>query len=627
MIREMRKVRIIGPAPYLDECIRVLHGLSVLHIETVPEAGVAEEAGFEKVPLEKDTLAEKEFLEKASDELRGIMSLMAPPAEYTVAEVGHGDVRPLFEEISRVGERLKELHATEDELTGELALVKRYERLLEGFAPVVSRLGGLKNFEIMGLVLERGRTDITGLLAEEVGKLTNRAYEMHTAVIDESTIGVVLLYPRKHSQAVHQLITGKSIGEMKLPEEYRDLTLVEALREMRLRKETLPSLIDNTTAEIRRLSKRWYGRTKGLSAAVDNTLEEIGALAYARRTRFAFMVEGYVPVSRYRELEGRIASAFSGRVLVGEVEVPEEERDRVPVLIENPRLIKPFEVFLAALPPPKYGSVDPTPFVAVFFPLFFGLIVGDVGYGGIILAAGLVLRRRFSGSGFLRDIFTVMSVCGASAVAFGFLFGEFFGDLAERLHLLHPILGHRIEALESLMVFTIGVGLGHVVLGFTIALVNKLSEGRLKEAGEKAAYLVVVAAFLALLASAGGYIPGVVFTPALVILALGLAALVVFEGVIGPLEFVKTLGNVLSYIRIMAVGTASVVMALVANRIGGLSESLVAGIIVAGLIHLLNIFLSVLSPVIQSMRLQYVEFMGKFYEGGGRSYRPFSRRV
>jgi V/A-type H+-transporting ATPase subunit I len=76
----------------------------------------------------------------------------------------------------------------------------------------------------------------------------------------------------------------------------------------------------------------------------------------------------------------------------------------------------------------------------------------------------------------------------------------------------------------------------------------------------------------------------------------------------------------------MAVGTASVVMALVANRIGSLSENLILGIIVAGLIHILNLLLSVISPSIQSMRLQYVEFFSKFYEGGGRKYTPFKKR-
>ncbi|HEY4706508.1 MAG TPA: V-type ATP synthase subunit I, partial [Thermodesulfobacteriota bacterium] len=110
------------------------------------------------------------------------------------------------------------------------------------------------------------------------------------------------------------------------------------------------------------------------------------------------------------------------------------------------------------------------------------------------------------------------------------------------------------------------------------------------------------------------------------ILAVSFIAFVALEGMLGPIEFIEALGHIVSYVRIMAVGTASVVMALVANRIGGLSESLVAGVALAAVIHALNLVLSILSPSIQSMRLQYVEFFSKFYEGGGRRYRPFKSR-
>jgi len=182
------------------------------------------------------------------------------------------------------------------------------------------------------------------------------------------------------------------------------------------------------------------------------------------------------------------------------------------------------------------------------------------------------------------------------------------------------------EALKTFLVLAIGIGVGHVVLGFVIGAVNHLHRHRPREAGAKATYIVLILSFLFVVGVIFDYLPRSLFAPGVVALFAAFVALIVMEGFLGPLEFIKVLGNILSYVRIMAVGTASVVMALVANKIGGLSDSLVLGILAASLIHILNIVLSIVSPAIQSMRLHYVEFFSKFYEGGGRLYKPFKKR-
>ena len=101
--------------------------------------------------------------------------------------------------------------------------------------------------------------------------------------------------------------------------------------------------------------------------------------------------------------------------------------------------------------------------------------------------------------------------------------------------------------------------------------------------------------------------------------------LVVFEGIIGPLEFMKNISNILSYVRLMALGTASVVLALVANKLGGMVSNIFLGIAIAVILHGINILLGILSPTIQSLRLHYVEFFSKFYEPGGMKYKPFKK--
>ncbi|GMR04605.1 MAG: V-type ATP synthase subunit I [Thermodesulfobacteriota bacterium] len=626
MIEKMTKIQIIGPKGLVDGCIRTLHAVAVVHIETVPAEIGIEDTFFKRLPIEKEKLREKEFLEKASVALKNLLLLLPRPEGCEREGVGAGDIKKVYAGAMRVGGRVRALNAEIDGLKEELTLIGKYERLLRGFAPLVPRLGGLKNFEVTGLTIEKTREDVPGLLSDEISRITGGVYEIFVEELDARTTGVVIAYPKKNAAPVRQLLSGKSISEIKLPEEYKDMTLIDALKRMERRKAAIPGLIKEAQREIEEISRAWYGRFVGLKCAVDDAIEEIGVLSYAAETRFAFIIEGWVPTRKFPALQEKFRETFGDRVMVRELEIDEREVESIPVHIRNPKILRPFEVFMSALPPPKYGSVDPTPYIAIFFPVFFGLIVGDIGYGVVIFIVGLVLRRRLRKKEVLGDIATVLMVSSLMAVVFGLLFGEMFGDLGERLGILHPLILNRVEALKTFMVLTLGIGLGHVVLGLVIGTTNRFLRGRKKEGWSKVITLLLLAVLLAVVAAVYGYLPGEFMRPGIVALVVLFVLLVVLEGIVGPLEFIRALGNILSYIRIMAVGTASVVLALVANRIGGMSDDLIIGIVVAGLIHSLNIILSVVSPSIQAMRLQYVEFMGKFYEGGDRRYRPFKKR-
>lgn len=626
MIEKMTKVRIIGPKTRIDEAVKALHAAAVLHIETVPEEDIQNGGILRRLPIEAERIREKEELEKARDALKNLAALVPEPPVVRPAPVEAREIPRYMGDLAHIGERARELRARKDSLAEELSSIGKYERLLRGFAPIVSRLGGLRNFEIAGITLERTREDIAGLLESEVSRITDGAYRMLAKELDAETIGVVLAYPRHFDPQVKSLLMGRAISEVRLPDEYADMALVEALTVMGRRRARIPGLIEDIDRELSAISSQWYDEIAGTSRAVDNALDEFGALSYAAASAFAFIIEGWVPAERYGDLLREFREAFGESVMIIPIEAGAAQDDSVPVLIRNPWFIRPFEVFLSALPPPRYGSVDPTAYVAVFFPAFFGLIVADMGYGAVTMALALFLRSRLKGrKEAYRDIATVLAIASASAIFFGFLFGELFGDLGERLG-LHPIIFHRIEALTTLIYITIGIGVFHVLLGIALGIKSSITRKKTRKAGAKTAFFILVVSFLWVLGTMMGILPEEYFLVAAVIAALSFAALVFLEGILGPVDFLEALGNIVSYVRIMAVGTASVVMALVANRLGSLPESVVMGVVVAGLIHTLNLLLSILSPSIQSMRLQYVEFFSKFYEGGGRKYRPFRRR-
>jgi V/A-type H+-transporting ATPase subunit I len=241
----------------------------------------------------------------------------------------------------------------------------------------------------------------------------------------------------------------------------------------------------------------------------------------------------------------------------------------------------------------------------------------------VLLGLLLLVRRRWRGAAWLEVVWPVGLAAAMSTIVFGFLFGELFGDAGHTLLGLEPLWIDRAEAVELLLVLALAIGLGQVGLGLVLGVVNAALLHRGREVAARIALGVSIVAILALLAVAVRILPAGVLPIAALALLVALIVLVVTLGLAGPIEVVGVLGNILSYARLMAIGLASVMLALVANRLGGLLENAILGVIVAGALHALNIGLGFFDASIQGLRLHYIEFFGRFVEPGGVRYEPF----
>jgi V/A-type H+-transporting ATPase subunit I len=340
-------------------------------------------------------------------------------------------------------------------------------------------------------------------------------------------------------------------------------------------------------------------------------------------THHAFVLDGWVPVDSVGALRVLIEQRFSGSVVVEQLTREEWQGAQAPVKLRNPRLFRPFELVLRILPLPRYGSIDPTPFVAIFLPIFFGLMLGDVAYGIVLAIIATVLHRHTTEGTLLRAASEVAGACALFTILFGVLFGELLGDFGHRMLGMRPLLFSREEALVPFLVLAVGLGVVHVLLGLLLDTIAAGLHSPRRAAGRALTAVAVVLLVLALLALAR-VLPSALVTPAVIALVVVVIALIIIEGLIAPIELLSTVGRILSYARVMALGTASVMLAVVANRMVGALGSVLVGALFALVFHVINFAIGIFGPTIHALRLHYVEFFGTFYSPGGLAYRPFA---
>jgi V/A-type H+-transporting ATPase subunit I len=623
VIVPMARVHIVGPRRLLGDVIRLLQRLGTLHLEPLP---VELEDWIGGVPVRGDPAAQQR-LEEAAARLEETLHAL-PLADPVPAG---GAAMTLDPESGELAARLEalhaEIHALDEQraaLDEERAVLARYEKVLLTLAPLVADLDGSKQVQALGIILRRHETEGLALFEEEVARLTGGAYTLLLRDVDDEHTGGLLAVPASAAPAVSRLLFEKGVGELKLPERYANRSFAEGVRLLVARRGELAEEGARCEERRRALGRRWRGPIAGALREARDRLARLRAVSFCGGTRHAFLVAGWAPEVRLGALAAALAEAYGPRVALFHEPPARDDADRVPVVLENPRWLRPFELLLALQPLPRYGSIDPTPYLALFFPLAFGLILGDVGHGLLALAiAALAYRKRWGGDIGRRVAIIAMASAG-SAIGFGILFGEFFGELGAPLG-LHPILIDRRHAMLPLLGMVIALGALQITLGVVLGLVGALRRGHAREAAAKVVTLAVLVD-VALIAGAarGVVVPRAALSGLLVALAPLLLASVFLEGLLAPLELVRTFGSMLSYSRLMAVGLAAVMLAEVANRLAVVVKPMAVGIALAVLLHTVNFALGLLSPAIQALRLQYVEFFDKFFVPGGRPYTPLS---
>ena len=345
-------------------------------------------------------------------------------------------------------------------------------------------------------------------------------------------------------------------------------------------------------------------------------------------------LEGWASVPEIPALEKALAKFDCAYELT---EPAEEEYPQVPVELRNSKLVRPMNMVTDMYSLPSYGGVDPNPLMAPFFIIFYGMMMADMGYGLIMMIlAGVVIWKTHPNGPTMRYMMPLMGLCGVSTFIWGALTGGFFGDLIPQIiRLFNPASTFELPALFSplddavaVLIFSLILGVIQVFTGMIVSMYMKIKRGQVMDAlcNEGAWFLVFIMAGVGYLI--GQLVPCVIAAVVVLVIAQGYGkkGFGIITGVFGALYNGITgyFSDILSYSRLMALMLAGAVVAQVFNQLGAMTGNIVTFIIIALIGNALNFALNILGCYVHDMRLQCLEFFGRFYEDGGKPFRPLN---
>ncbi|MGE5507824.1 MAG: V-type ATP synthase subunit I [Chitinophagales bacterium] len=645
---EMRRVTIVGHQSAREAVLEEIQRLGAVQVDDVRDALKPEEyeacfpAGREATPalqrepadgrLEEER-AQVQFaldlLDRFFRPKKGVVETFAgirtplSPREYEERATAEAEVDRLVARARELDTRLNGLQARE-------AALKERQALLAPWRDLDVPREDIHDTRLFRVALGEFATRGSGSLEEDLAAVTP-AVAFQEVGRNRDVIFSFLCYPRADEEQVLGVARRHEWSAIALPS-FTGTVAEELAHVERELGEVAPErqrIID----EVKQLEAErvtLYARFDHLRNELSRT-EAKYRLGYTERL---FVLRGWARARDLPRLERAVADRKLPVVLEAETPAPGET---YPVDLENPAIVRPFEVITRVAGLPAAGALDPSPYLAPFFFVFFGLMLGDAGYGIALGLAGLWLVKRAKAVGLGRQLLYLLSLCGISTFIAGVLTGSWLGNLFG----IPPLWFDPLKDPVKMLIFSVILGVIQIFVALGVKGYDNIRKGAALDAlYDQGFWLLFLSGLLLLLLSTAGPAFGWAGKAGKYVSLAGAIALILTQGrsnknilarlgsgVLSLYGVSAYMSDVLSYSRLLALGLSGTVIAMVLNFGAQMAKGVpVIGwlfflvILVAG--HIFNLLISAVGAYVHASRLQYVEFFTKFFEAGGRPFKP-----
>jgi len=644
-ITRMKKIQIGALREDLPQISKILQELGVIEVTGFTESESGQDAFFKTTADFSNQISEADRRLAEIARALGFLEQIAPVKPNIIEQfsgiktyVTPKEREQLLAKESRVIELLAELQRCETEISQIQSERAKVTALFETF-------NLWKDLDLSWEALQ-GNSTIQIILAsvsqpstEAKAVIESLEVPYYLEVVSENQNGTqfLLSFEREHYHEFQQVLSKINANIVHLPD--YGSSVQAKLDELQKELARLDAYEQNVREQVRALNAErpllqvFYDHN--LSEKI--RLETLQQLVYSQR---CFVMTGWVPAEQLLRVENTL-KRNNIRYILEEVEPqPDEE---IPTVLRNQKWATPFEYLVHSYSLPQYKEIDPTPIIAPFFFIFFGIAMGDAGYGLVLalICAGLLIKLKMGPMG--RRISWMFLISGFGAVIFGLITGSIFSLENINFKLFNPL-----ENPILLLIIALGLGVIQLFLGLFISAYATVREGRWIDAlcNQGTLIFFLAMAILVMIKDAVGLS---LYSNTLMYLLLIAAASMVLANVRGKKGILGFIGgilggfyniygtigffsDILSYSRLMALGLSGGVMGGIMNQ---LAWMLVEGIPIVGWLlgatvflfgHCLNLALSLLGAYVHSSRLQYLEFFGKFFEGGGKPFTPLENK-
>ena len=400
-------------------------------------------------------------------------------------------------------------------------------------------------------------------------------------------------------------------------------------------------------AKMSELAEQNVPTVQKLSDYYNSLATRYNGTAMSEETDSVMLTKFWLPAEKSDDIRQKIEAISPEIELTLNDPAADEEP---PSLLNNGDMVRPFNILTELYSSPKYRGIDPTPLLAPFFWIFFGMCLGDAGYAIVVFGTILYVFRKYKKISLgVKDFITLFLFCSVSTFIYGVISGSFFGNFIDSfVPVLIPLKNSLMlvdPMTNPMQVLGISLLLGviHLMFGLLIAAYDKIRHGEFIDAvGNDISWFLLIVGLCLFGVGLGGMIPPHFVQVGQAMAVLGAVIIFVYAGKGEPNWFKKIingflalygstsyLGDILSYSRLLALGFGSAVIGMVINLLGGLAADipyvgwLVAIVVIIGG-HIFSIAINILGSFVHPLRLQYVEFFGKFYTGGGEPFTPLT---